>query len=108
MKIKKFFSFVCCLFLAVSCFASCALAYDTPIPNGRHVCFWNSGGVALFTGHCSGAVAHGFRNMSTSFTACLGGNTYVLLAEGGSNALDQKWENSEVWLHPRHGGQNQL
>ncbi len=26
MKIKKFFSFICCLFLAISCFAPCAFA----------------------------------------------------------------------------------
>ena len=122
MKImKKLFSFVCCLFLAVSCFAPFAHSYHTPLRDGECCQFTLHESVAgpgvylstqpgFWSWACGGARESGW------FTAHRRGDSYILaigrnaeLIEGTSQVLDEYLNSSpNVWTYHLHGGNNQL
>ncbi len=111
MKImKKSFSFVCCLFLAVSCLTPSALADDPPIPEGMLFEFVNNCSAArLWVNDTVGDYPTG-RSYAQGFKfRRVRGNYYKLVVGGNSyNVLDHIYGSQRVWVQPYHGGDNQL
>jgi len=122
MKImKKLFSFVCCLFLAVSCFAPFAHSYHTPLRDGEYCRFAlhesvDGSGVYLTTKPGFWAWACGGARENGWFTAHRRGDKYILaigkyatLIERTSQVLDEYFRtSSNVWAYKENGGTNQL
>jgi len=119
MKImKKSFSFVCCLFLAVSCFSSFARSYYPALNDGEYCSFvldeTVDRGIYLTVVPKSHEYTHGGDRTNSWFTAHKRGDAYILALGrykelGSGLVLDNvflfcPWD---VWAHDVHEGSNQ-